>query len=133
MLAWVFGDVKENVVHLNTHDRASGYLEFEKARVRWFLSINSDLLPVDVKENGGVSYRFISVDGEEIEFSRGFSNLHTRAYEKIIDGKGFGVKSTRSAIELIHSIRTKNPIGLKGDFHPFTKLELCRHPFKKDI
>jgi UDP-N-acetyl-2-amino-2-deoxyglucuronate dehydrogenase len=129
MLSFLFGEVKENIVHIHTHDRASGYLEFEKARVRWFLSINYDVLPQEIKVKGQRTYRSIRIEGEELEFSGGFSDLHTRVYEGVIDGKGYGLEDSRQAIEIVHNIRSSNPIGLKGDYHPFANKELNKHPF----
>lgn len=131
MLSWVFGDVKENKVHLHTHDRAAGYLEFEKARVRWFLSINFDVLPKEVKEKGQRTYRSITVDGNEIEFSDGFFDLHTKSYEEIIKGKGFGLNEAKQSINIVHTIRNAEALPLKGDYHPLAKLPLTQHPFKK--
>ena len=131
MLSWVFGDVKSNIVHLHTHDRASGYLEFEQARVRWFLSINYDLLPQEIKEKGQRTYRSITVEGNEIEFSEGFFDLHTESYKKIIDGEGYGLEDARQSINIVHEIRNAKLTPLKGDYHPLAKLELTNHPFKK--
>jgi UDP-N-acetyl-2-amino-2-deoxyglucuronate dehydrogenase len=127
----IFGDVKENVVHVQTHDRSSGYLEFEKARVRWFLSINSDVLPSDVKRKGQRTYRCISIEGEELEFSGGFTDLHTKVYEGILSGQGYGLADARQAIEIVHNIRSANPIGLKGDYHPLAATKTVLHPFRK--
>ena len=129
MLAWVFGGVKKNTVHLHTHDRAAGYLEFEKARVRWFLSINEDVLPEEVKSKGQRTYRSIKLEGEEVEFSTGFTDLHTRVYEGVLSGKGYGLSEARTAIEIVHEVRTQKPIGLKGDYHPFASKKLTDHPF----
>jgi len=131
MLSWVFGNVKENVVHLHNHDRAAGYLEFEKARVRWFLSINGDVLPDEIKAKGQKTYRSMTIEKEELEFSDGFSGLHTQVYEEILAGKGCGIENARGAIEIVHSVRTQTPLGLKGDYHPFAKKEQVIHPFKK--
>ena len=131
MLSWIFGNVKKNIVHVQTHDRASGYLEFERARVRWFLSINYDVLPTEIKEKGQRTFRSIKIEGEELEFSGGFTDLHTKVYMGILDGKGFGLEDARKAIEIVHDIRNSNPIGLKGDYHPFAKKALAQHPFKK--
>ena len=130
MLSWIFGDVKQNVVHVQTHDRASGYLEFERARVRWFLSINYDVLPEEIKAKGQRTYRSITIEGEELEFSGGFTDLHTRVYEGIIEGNGYGLEDARQAIEIVHEIRNSEPIGLKGDYHPFASKKLTKHPFK---
>lgn len=129
MLTWVFGEVKENKVHIHTHDRAAGYLELENARVRWFLSINSDTLPSHVKEKGGRTFRSLTMEGEEIEFSDGFTELHTNSYQHILEGKGFGLEEARNSIEIVHDIRHKEPVGLKGDFHPLAKRVLSKHPF----
>ena len=129
MLSWIFGDIKENIVHVQTHDRASGYLEFDKARVRWFLSINYDLLPELIKNKGQRTYRSISIGGEELEFSGGFTDLHTKVYEGILQGNGFGLEDARRSIEIVHDIRNAKPIGLKGDYHPFAKKRIVNHPF----
>jgi len=129
MLAWVFGGVKKNTVHLHTHDRAAGYLEFEKARVRWFLSINEDVLPEEVKSKGQRTYRSIRLEGEEVEFSSGFTDLHTRVYEGILSGKGYGLSEARTAIEIVHEVRTQKAIGLKENYHPFASKKFTDHPF----
>jgi len=130
MLSYVFGAVKENITHIHTHDRAAGYLEFEKARVRWFLSINYDLIPENIKEKGQRTYRSITVDGEEIEFSGGFFDLHTKSYESIIEGNGYGLEDARNSIEIVHKIRNATPELQKGEQHPFVKKPLDKHPFK---
>ncbi|MEO9483345.1 MAG: Gfo/Idh/MocA family oxidoreductase [Ekhidna sp.] len=129
MLSWVFGTVKKNVVHVHTHDRAAGYLEFEKARVRWFLSINYDVIPEPIKEKGQRTFRSIIIEGEELEFSSGFTDLHTKSYEEILKGNGYGIKETLQAIEIVHNIRHEDPVGLKGDYHPYAKNQLTKHPF----
>lgn len=131
MLTWVFGAVKENVVHVHTHDRASGYFELQRARVRWFLSINSDTLPETVKARGGRTFRSLTMEGKEIEFSDGFTELHTLSYEQILKGQGFGLEEARPSIEIVHHIRHAEPIGLKGNFHPLAKSPLMKHPFDK--
>ncbi len=129
MLSWIFGPVQQNTVHVHTHDRAAGYLEFERARVRWFLSINYDVLPEEIKAKGQRTYRSITIEGEELEFSGGFTDLHTRVYEDIMEGKGYGMEDARQAIEIVHKIREMKPVGLKGDYHPFAKKPLVKHPF----
>jgi len=118
MLSWIFGEVKRNTVNMHTHDRAAGFLELENARVRWFLSINADDLPKTTESNGQRTYRSIKIEDEELEFSGGFTDLHTKSYEKIIVGNGFGIEETRQAINIVHDIRSKKPIGLKGEYHP---------------
>ncbi len=130
LLAWLFGEVKQNIVHLQTHDRASGYLEFKKARVRWFLSVNAEMLPSEIKQKESKTYRSMKIEGEEIEFSSGFTELHTRIYEDIMAGKGYGLNDARPAIEIVHNIRNKKSIGLKGEYHPYAIKKLNKHPFK---
>lgn len=131
MLSWIFGDIKENIVHLHTHDRASGYLEFDRARVRWFLSINYNVLPEKIKIKGQRTFRSIKIQGEELEFSEGFTGLHTEVYKGIINGEGFGLEDSRKAIEIVHDIRNSNPIGLKGEYHPLASKKTEKHPFFK--
>ena len=129
MLSWIFGDLKQNIVHVNTHDRSAGYLEFEKARVRWFLSINYDILPENIKQKGQRTYRSITIEGDELEFSEGFTDLHTVSYEEILKGNGYGLEAPRQAIEIVHAIRHATPIGIQGEYHPFAKEKLVKHPF----
>lgn len=119
MLSWIFGDVQENIVHVHEKDRAAGYLEFENARVRWFLSINAEYLPHEIKEKGQSTFRSITIDGEELEFSGGFADLHTMVYQDILDGKGYGLEAARTAIQIVHDIRVSEPVGLKGEYHHF--------------
>lgn len=129
MLTYVFGNVKKNIVHQHTHDRASGYLELDKARVRWFLSINYDLIPEKIKITGKRTYRSIIIEDEELEFSEGFTDLHTKVYKNILLGKGFGISEARKSIEIVNNIRNQNPIGLRGDYHPLANEKLSSHPF----
>ncbi|WP_421796953.1 Gfo/Idh/MocA family protein [Haliscomenobacter sp.] len=118
MLHWIFGDVKQNIVHIHNADTAAGYLEFERARVRWFLSINADTLPADVKAKGGRTYRSLTIEGEEYEFSEGFNELHTLSYKSVLNGGGFGLEEARTAIQIVHDIRNSSPIGAVDEFHP---------------
>jgi len=129
MLSWVFGNVQQNTVHLHTHDRAAGFLELEHARVRWFLSINADTLPQEAIAADKRTYRSITMNGESIEFSEGFGDLHTLSYQEIIAGGGFGLQDALPAVEMVHDIRNATPIGLKGDYHPLASLPLEKHPF----
>lgn len=129
MLSWVFGDVKQNIVHVSSFDRVAGVLELEKARVRYFLSINADTLPSDTKAAGKRTFRSLSMEGTEVEFSDGFTELHTDSYRKIIAGEGFGLADARNAVQIVHDIRHATPLGLKGDYHPLARLEPASHPF----
>lgn len=121
MLCWIFGEVKENVVHLKEADANAGRLQLKNANVRWFLSVNHNYLPEEVKENKQTTYRSITVDGNEIEFSGGFTDLHTRSYEEILKGNGFGLDEAYGSINTVSEIRNLEPIGLKGEYHPFCK------------
>lgn len=129
MLTWVFGKVKKNIVHVASHDRVSGYLELDRARVRYFLSINYDTLPQEARAAGKRTYRSLVMEGSEIEFSDGFTELHTNSYKKVLEGNGFGLEEARGSIEIVHDIRYATPIGLKGDYHPFAAIECTKHPF----
>ena len=131
MLTWIFGDVKESVVHIHTHDRAAGYFELERARVRWFLSINYDTIAAELRAKGARTYRSIIIENEEFEFSGGFTELHTKSYQHVLDGDGFRIGEARKAIEIVHDIRHKTPVGLKGDYHPLARLPLSSHPFNR--
>lgn len=130
MLTWIFGDIKKNIVHLHEHDRAAGFLYLEKARVRWFLSINFDTLPEEFKAKGMRTFRSITVDGDEFEFSGGFTELHTRSYEHILEGSGFRIGDTQKAIQTVFDIRNATPIGFKHDYHPLANLPTAKHPFE---
>ena len=120
MLSWIFGSVQENVVHLRTPHKAAGYLEFENARVRWFLSIDAEDLPEEVKEKQQRTFRAITIDREELEFSDGFTELHTISYQKILQHQGFGLAEVRPSIEIVHDIRNAEIENL-GYKHPFLK------------
>ena len=118
MLHFVFGGLQESKVHLNEPARAGGHLEYERARVRWFLSVDADDLPEAPRTAGQRTFRSIAVDGREIEFSGGFADLHTRSYELILAGRGFGLETSRCAIETVAAIRTAKVLGAVGDCHP---------------
>ena len=121
MLGWIFGDLKKNEVHLKQPDSSAGYLEFKHARVRWFLSVNYDYIPAAVKESGQRTYRSITVDGNELEFSGGFSDLHTESYKNILCGNGFGLDEARQSIEIVSDIRTQSVVKNLSDTHPYVK------------
>lgn len=121
MLIWIFGPVQNNQVHLLAADKASGFLELENARVRWFLSVDAKTLPPEQVAKGQRTFRSITVNGEEIEFSGGFTDLHTVSYEDVLNGGGFRACQARPSIETVYTIRNAAPVGLKGDYHPFLK------------
>lgn len=130
MLIWIFGSVQRSEVHLHSHDRAAGYLELEQARVRWFLSIDEKTLPAAVREKGGRTFRSIRIDGQELEFSEGFTDLHTESYRGILAGEGFGLMDAVPSIVLVHDIRAAQVRGLSGEYHPLAALPQTKHPFK---
>ena len=119
MLSWIFGDLQQSSVHVREADVNAGYLEFENARVRWFLSINYDYIPDEVKRDGKRTFRSITVDGEEVEFSGGFTDLHTLSYQNILAGGGYNLESARSSIEIVHHIRQAALASLGSTVHPF--------------
>lgn len=121
MLSWIFGEVKRNTVHLSEVNKASGILELKHAFVRWFLSIDAQDLPPDIATRGQRTFRSIKIDGEEIEFSEGFTDLHTRSYEEILKGNGFGLEDVRPSIEIAYAIRHQKPSAPAGEYHPFLK------------
>ncbi len=121
MLTWIFGEVEENIVNLKTPYANAGTLKLKHADVRWFLSVVYDYIPDEIKAQGQRTYRSITVDGEEIEFSGGFTDLHTRSYEEILKGNGFGLEEAYGSIQTVSAIRNLEPVGLKGEYHPFCK------------
>ena len=121
MLTWIFGDIKENTVHFSGDDTAAGYLELSRARIRWYLSLRREHIPHEAVAAGLSTYRSITMEGKEIEFSGGFTDLHTDSYRHILEGKGYGIYEARKSIEIVHKIRTARAVGLKGDYHPMLK------------
>ena len=130
MLTWIFGKLVKNMVHVHEHDRAAGLLQLEKANVRWFLSINQNTLPNETSSDKIKTFRSIKVGGEEIEFSAGFTDLHTTSYQAILDDQGFGIEETKEAIEIAYQIRNCKPVGLIGEYHPLAASEPSKHPFE---
>ncbi|NBK99867.1 MAG: oxidoreductase, partial [Erysipelotrichia bacterium] len=121
MLSWIFGPVEENLVHLKQADANAGFMKLKNANVRWFLSVNYDYIPENIKATGKTTFRSITVDGEEFEFSEGFTDLHTKSYQHILNGKGFGLEEARNSINIVSQIRKLTPLGLAGEYHPFCK------------
>jgi UDP-N-acetyl-2-amino-2-deoxyglucuronate dehydrogenase len=121
MLLWIFGAVTESEVTFIREDCASGVLRFEDATVQWFLSVNADHLPENVAGVGQRTFRSIRFEGEEIEFSEGFTDLHTESYRRILAGEGFGIQEALPSIRLVHNIRTAVPHGLSEASHPLAR------------
>jgi len=118
MLMWIFGGVRHHEVHLADDRKMAGFLELEKANVRWFLSVDSEDLPESVSSAGKTTYRSLSLDGEEFEFSEGFTDLHTVVYRDILAGRGFGIEDARASINLVYELRNSVPVRC-GNCHPF--------------
>ena len=121
MLIWIFGGVKQNIVHMLNPDKAAGYLDLEKARIKWYLSLDYQDIPKKIVSQGARTYRSIKINNEEIEFSGGFTDLHTTSYQEILSGNGFPLAEAKPSIETVYTIRNATPIGLKGEYHPFLK------------
>lgn len=119
MLHYIFGELQVNEVHMSSETKAAGYLEYERARVRWFLSVDIEDVPASQRAGGQRTYRSITVDGNEVEFSGGFADLHSRSYEEILAGRGFGVADCRTAIETVASIRSSKTAPFGDSRHPF--------------
>jgi UDP-N-acetyl-2-amino-2-deoxyglucuronate dehydrogenase len=117
MLMWLFGSAAEAEVHVTTADRASGYLELERADVTWFLSIDPADLPFEPEPGQPATFRSVTVDGDEVEFSGGFTDLHTLVYRETLEGRGFGIEDARPSVELAHRIRTADPVQGDGPRH----------------
>ncbi|MEM6395420.1 MAG: Gfo/Idh/MocA family oxidoreductase [Bacteroidota bacterium] len=130
MLLWVFGPLVDSEVHIHTHDRATGYLKLAKAKVRWFLSINSECLPDEIVQKNQKTYRQLVIEEREFDFSTGFEDLHLKSYRNILTGSGYGMHFAKPAIELAHQIRKTSPkIGSQDRQHPMCHLPLSKHPF----
>jgi UDP-N-acetyl-2-amino-2-deoxyglucuronate dehydrogenase len=121
LLMWLFGSANGIKVYHADHERMSGFIELERARVRWFLSVDKNDLPEQAKASNKTTYRSIIVDGKEIEFSEGFADLHTKVYEETLAGRGFGIKEARPSVQLTHDIRQS----------PISPIDTLAHPFLK--
>jgi UDP-N-acetyl-2-amino-2-deoxyglucuronate dehydrogenase len=125
MLMWIFGGVQHYQVHFADNRKMAGFLELENANVRWFLSVGKEDLPPVATQGGKTTYRSITVDGEEVEFSDGFADLHTVVYRDILAGRGFGIEEARPSIELVYNLGSSTPIQSCGpNVHPFLKKSL---------
>lgn len=121
MLMWLFGDADELAVHANQGDKAAGVLELQNATVRWFLSVDRDDLPQATRDAGHHAFRSITIDGEELEFTGGFDDLHTRVYENVLAGEGHRIADARPAIDLVHRIRQAELANTTIGAHPLVK------------
>jgi UDP-N-acetyl-2-amino-2-deoxyglucuronate dehydrogenase len=118
LLIWLFGAVQHSEVHLNEPRRTGGFLELERATVKWFLSTDRKDLPGQAVEQNKTTIRSITIDGEEVEFSKGFTDLHTKVYEETLAGRGFGIEDVRPSVSLAHDIRVAVPVGINSNSHP---------------
>lgn len=121
MLTWIFGPVKDSAVHVLGDNKAAGLLQLEQANIRWFLSIDYNDIPEDIRKTGKRTYRLLTMGNEEVEFSEGFTDLHTEMYREIIAGNGFGIADAKQSINVVYKIRNSDPVGLQGDYHPILK------------
>lgn len=121
MLTWIFGDVVDNEVHVAKNDIWSGILRLESANIKWLLSCNSKYLPEEVRKQGKTTYRSLKIDEKEFEFSKGFTELHTRSYEEILKGNGFNIDDVKTSIKLVHNMKYNKPIGVVKNSHPILK------------
>ena len=121
LLTWLFGCVQDSAMHLREASRMAGVLELERARVRWFLSVDGADLPDDVKAAQGYAFRSLKVGGEEIEFSTGFTDLHTKVYQEILAGRGYGIADARASIETVHRLRQQELTTPGPDAHPLLR------------
>jgi UDP-N-acetyl-2-amino-2-deoxyglucuronate dehydrogenase len=119
MLMWLFGDAQSSILHIKENKRMSGFIELQNANVKWFLSTDKSDLPNDAVKKGLPTYRSITVDGEEIQFSEGFTDLHTRVYEETLKGNGFGIEDARPSIALVRKIRSASEVNVLDNIHPF--------------
>ncbi|KIM04369.1 MAG: oxidoreductase [Sulfurovum sp. AS07-7] len=119
MLSWIFGEVESQEVHIKEPHTNAGFMKLKNARVRWFLSVNYDYIPQAVRDTGKRTFRSITVDGEEFEFSEGFTDLHTTSYKDILSGGGFGLDDAMNSINIVSQIRKMNPLGITPNSHPF--------------
>jgi len=130
MLIWIFGDVRENKVHLHTHDRAGGFLKLKRANVKWFLAIDHSLLPKDVISEKKRTHRMLEIDSEEYHFSEGFEDLHTTSYQEILSGSGFHIEEALPSIQLTHDIRNSQIVLNESNCHKLCLESPSNHPFE---
>ena len=125
LLIWLFGDIDENIVHLSQPDKMSGFLSLRNANVKWYLSLDKNDLPESAALKNQPTFRSILVDGEELEFTNGFTDLHTKIYREILDGNGFGIDEAREAIEAVFNIRKAKSANNFNNSHPLADRNVC--------
>lgn len=121
LLMWYFGSMERIEVHYSSEDKMSGFIELKGANVKWFLSLDRNDLPEEVVKNGKTTFRSIKVDEKEVEFTEGFTDLHTKVYSETLEGRGFGIEISRPSVELVHKIRNEKIIDKPTTIHPFAK------------
>jgi UDP-N-acetyl-2-amino-2-deoxyglucuronate dehydrogenase len=124
MLIWLFGNVESSSIFISEDRRIGGFMQLQRARVRWFLSIEREDLPFTPEAGKKTTFRSIVVDGAEVEFSEGFGDLHTRIYEETLAGRGFGLAEARPSIELVHRLRSSKVTAAGADCHPMVRKHL---------
>ncbi|MGE5457979.1 MAG: Gfo/Idh/MocA family oxidoreductase, partial [Methanococcaceae archaeon] len=133
LLMWLFGEAKYSEVHISNNYKIGGYLELPDANVKWFLSIDRNDLPKEAVDNSKPTFRSITVDGNEIQFSEGFTDLHTKVYEETLAGRGFGINDARPSIKLVHGIRTAKPVNNEENMHYLVKKNLNKKDHEYEL
>ena len=118
-LLWLFGEPEKQRLHLRQPDKMSGTMELPGARVRWFLSVDAEDIPLSRRQQGKFAYRLLSLDGQEIDLSEGFTDLHTRTYEEILAGRGYSIADARAGVEAVHAVRQCELTAPTADAHPW--------------
>jgi UDP-N-acetyl-2-amino-2-deoxyglucuronate dehydrogenase len=133
LLIWLYGDVQNSEVYYSDPYKIGGFLELKDANVKWFLSLDRNDLPKKAVEDNKLTFRSIAIDGEEIHFSEGFTDLHTKVYERTLAGNGFGIKEARPSIKLVHNIRTSLVVPKQENMHSNIKKILKIKGYKNEI
>jgi UDP-N-acetyl-2-amino-2-deoxyglucuronate dehydrogenase len=129
LLLWLFGSCQRNEVHLKRPDKMAGFLELDWADVTWFLSVDRADLPPGYFESGKPAFRSLSMDGQEIEFSEGFTELHTSVYRDILAGGGYGLADARPSVDLVYALRSTDVVDRPVHAHPSLGSALSMPPF----
>jgi UDP-N-acetyl-2-amino-2-deoxyglucuronate dehydrogenase len=133
MLQWIFGKTRASHVHLYTHESAAGFIELERARVRWFMSVNAGTLPAHARNNGARTFRSLEIDSAEFDFSDGFEDLHTLSYQNILNGSGYSMEDARNAIQIVYDIRQTTRLSQDGERHPMVSTQFASDTIRRDI